>query len=148
MKTLVLLIDDEEFPMKYYRQALEMEGFQVEQIRDADTALDFAQKNRERIAVILLDCMMPPGKRYRNEDTQGGILTGVFLFADLRKQCPATPVIVLTNVAEQETLDRFEKGPRVDVVEKLDCPPLELAELAGKVAKKAGSEKPDPKDPR
>ena len=122
----VLLIDEDEYPLIFYKQQLVEEGFNVIQCFSVDCALQAVANTNPDI--IILDCMMPAGDQYRDEDTQEGLRTGVLLYRDLRKICPDTPIIVLTNVAEQETLEQFQGDPLVRIKAKLDCPPAELAE--------------------
>jgi len=125
---LVLLIDDNKLPMQFYIKALKQEGFEVEQCFEPDSALDFVEKNKEQIAVIILDIMMPPGKTYNSKDTKEGLKTGNFLYDGLRALCPNTPILVLTNVNQPETLKKFyDLG--IDVKQKISCPPFELVEL-------------------
>ncbi len=130
-KKVVLLIDDDKMPMKFYIRALEQKGFEVKQCFEPDCALEFMQKRGTQIAVIILDIMMPPGKIYENEETNQGLRTGVFLLKNIRKEgyCQNTPVIVLTNVKNPETLSEFEVGPLLTVKQKMGCPPFELVKL-------------------
>ncbi len=131
MEKLVLLIDDNRLPMDYYVKALRQEGFKVQHCLGTDAALNFVETEGSEIAVIVLDIMLPPGKTYKDEDTNEGLRTGVFLLEDIRKYCPKKPVVVLTNVTNPSTLNEFENLPLVRIVQKKDCPPFELAELVG-----------------
>ena len=135
MKKLVLLIDDDRLPMKYYVMAFQQEGFKVKQCLEPDSALDYVQKKGSEIDAIILDIMMPPGETYKNEDTNEGLITGVFLLKGLRKCCPAVPVVVLTNVKNPDTLNEFKDEDLVKVVQKMECPPFELVELVDEMVK-------------
>jgi CheY-like chemotaxis protein len=138
VKATVLLVDDNKLPMIYYVNELEQQGFQVKHFFEPDSALDFVKKERAGIVAILLDIMMPPGKKYQRQDTYEGLRTGVLLYPDLRRLCPTVPVIVLTNVSDQETLGQFREGSLLKVVQKLDYPPFELALLVGEMIQQAG----------
>lgn len=126
MERLVLLVDDDRLPMRFYIKAIEQKGYVVKHCLEPESALYFARKNASEIKAIVLDIMMPPG---RYEDTNEGLKTGVFLLPDLRKHCPDIPVVVLTNVRNPSTLAEFKGKPMLQVVQKMDCPPFELAEL-------------------
>jgi len=69
----VLIIDDDVLPMMFYVWALEKEGFKVRQCYGPDTALEFVEKEGANIALLILDIMMLPGKRYRDEDMDEGV---------------------------------------------------------------------------
>ena len=71
---------------------------------------------------------MPPGQRYTHADTDAGLTTGSFLFADIRALCPDTPIILLTNFVDLEWIVRA-RGTNVREYRKLDLMPLELVEI-------------------
>lgn len=129
MQPLVLLIDDDVLPMEFHVRALRSEGFEVEQRLDPDSALEFVREAHDRISAVILDIMMRPGESYKDVDTREGLMTGVALYRDLRELCPDVPVVVLTNVANEETLRRFEEGPKLKVVQKLHYTPFKLVDL-------------------
>jgi DNA-binding response OmpR family regulator len=126
-----LLVDDDRLPMQFYVKALKQKGFRVEHYLEPDSALSFVEEKSSEISAIILDIMMPPGKAYKNEDTNEGLRTGLYLFSDIRKHCPHVPVIILTNVKNPITLAEFTGQPLVKVVQKMECPPFELTELVG-----------------
>jgi CheY-like chemotaxis protein len=132
----VFLVDDDKLPMEYYVRALEQKGFEVKQCFEPDSALEFAAKECSEICAIVLDIMMPPGKKYEGVDTHQGLMTGLFLLHDLRRHCPDTPVVVLTNVRNPKTLGKLKGEPLLEVVQKMDYPPFEFAELVDKITKK------------
>ncbi len=131
----VLLIDDDTLPMKYYVDYLKRRELTVKHLKSPDDALDYARRNADKIDLILLDIMLPPGT-YGDEQTQQGLKTGVFLLVDLRKVCPNTPVVVLTNVRNPATLSAFGEGPLLKIAKKREYPPKELASLVEKMISK------------
>ncbi|MCK5601056.1 response regulator [Candidatus Pacearchaeota archaeon] len=132
----VLMVDDDKLPMQFYVRALTQQGYEVKLCLEPDSALDFAVKERSNICAIILDVMMPPGKAYKDKDTDQGLHTGLFLFRDLRKLCEEVPVIVLTNVRNPVTLGEFSEGPLLKVAQKMDFPPFELAGLVDAIVTK------------
>lgn len=133
-KLVVLLIDNDKLPMRYYERRLEQIGFRVEFFKRPDPALEFARNNPGRISAIVMGILLSPGNAYRDKDTREGLETGVFLYPDLRDICPDIPIIVLTDVKDPETLGKFPKnGPRFRLLQKLECPPFKLAELVSEM---------------
>ena len=145
MEKLVLLVDDDKLPMQFYVKALEEKGFKVRHCLEPGSALEFVGEKGSQIDAIILDIMMPPGDRYEHEHTNEGLRTGVFLLPDLRKYCPNIPVVVLTNVRNPDTLGLFKGKALVEVIQKKDCPPFELAELVDEMVGKS-EEKPDSRE--
>jgi DNA-binding NtrC family response regulator len=129
MSKLILLIDDDKLPMKYYTKALEESGFAVEHFVEPDGALKFMEKNKTDIDMVVLDIMMPSGKTYKEKDTKMGLTTGLFLFKDIKSIAPKVPVIVLTNVRNPETLNEF---PKECLFQKMNTPPFKLVEIIAK----------------
>jgi len=140
VEKLVLLIDDDNLPMKFYVKALEHEGFRVNHCFNPDSALDFAMEETSRIDAIILDIMLPPGQIYRSENTNDGLKTSVLLLKDLRHYCPDAAVVVLTNVSKPSTLNEFKGQNSVEVVQKISCPPFGLVEIVRKMLKMCDEE--------
>ena len=133
MKNLVLLVDDDKLPMQYYVKALEQNNIEVKHCVEPDSALAFVKEKGSQIKIVVLDIMMSPGKAYKNEDTHEGLRTGVFLLKKIREELPNTPIIVLTNVKNQETLDEFQEGSLLKVRQKMDCSAFELVDLVNEL---------------
>jgi len=86
---IVLLIEDDPLLIKMYKTKFEAEGFRVLTAGDGEIGLKMALE--QKIDFIILDVMMPK-------------ISGLDVLAKL-KQNPkgqAIPVIVLSNLAEQE----------------------------------------------
>ena len=129
--------------MESYEKALRWKGYEVVRCYTVDEAIAFARSNPPTVDAIILDLMMPAGEAFRNEDTEGGVKTGVLLFHALRKDLPNAPVLVLTNYPRSEILSALPaRDERVSVMTKYSCPPLELPQvledLWSNVAKKTG----------
>lgn len=126
----ILLIDDERFPMDYYVRVLRSRNFEVKLFKESDSAITFIEQKRPQISVVVLDVMMPPGKRYVQEDTEYGLRTGYFLYKDIRAMYPDIPIIFLTNISETEIPDFPNETPNtLKIVHKMDCTPFEFADL-------------------
>src|ERR1700693_6189780 len=124
----VLLIDDENVPADFYAKALQRAGFSVRRARSVAEALESLQSNK--FVAIVLDIMMPPGKEYQDFDHAEGLRTGVFLLQDIKRLHPKTPIVVLTNVTNQETVNSLRCHSHEPVIAaKIDYPPVEFASL-------------------
>ena len=81
--------------MASYIRKLQSFGFEVEGVGDVDSALSDLSATPFPYDAVILDIMMPPGEAYADEDMD--IETGVFLFRDIQKLSPSTPILVFTN---------------------------------------------------
>lgn len=129
MQRLILLIDDDDLIVSYYIKVLQQEGYKVKYFPGPDSAFEFIENTNPDPAAIILDIIMPPGKRYQHEDTEEGLKTGILMYQDLRTLYPDVPIVVLTNVSNPATLRQFPEGPRLIVAQKLHYPPNELSQL-------------------
>ena len=116
-----------------YIEALEKEaGFTVN-LCDVDTALSLARKDGSKISAIVMEIMIQPGKAYADKPAAlEGLRTGILLYPDLRELCPDVPIIVLTDVEWQPTIEMvkglFQGNPKSRVLKKIDCTPFHLVE--------------------
>jgi DNA-binding response OmpR family regulator len=129
MSRFVILVDDDMIATSFYVRALERSGFAVKQFFGPDTAFEYIDDKNPEVAAIIMDIMMLPGNRYTSVDTKDGLRTGVFMARDFREFYPQVPIIVLTNVSNQETLRLFDESSLLKVVQKLEYPPFELVQL-------------------
>jgi DNA-binding NtrC family response regulator len=125
----VFLVDEEMNPANYYIRALEECGMEPKQFRDVDSAFDAIVMNQPPL--VILDVMMPPGRRYADADTSEGIFTGVLFFRDVRERFPSLRVIVLTNLQDLTPFQPWVLDANLKIARKCDYGPLHLAELAG-----------------
>lgn len=140
MNGIVLLIEDDKQVMEYYVRALEQKDFKVEYFSNPDAIFEFIEKEKPKVAAVILDIMMLPGERYQHKDTDGGLRTGVFLYDDFKRLYPHVPIIVLTNVSNQKVLDEFHTGPLLKVIQKLDFSPFKLAQLVSEMIQAASKD--------
>jgi len=105
----ILIVSDDLTPAKYYHRALERKGCNVGYCRLPSEALDYARRHADSISGVVLDIMMPPENRYTRPDNPGGLRTGIFLYPDLRNECPNALFVVLTSVANPVTLRLVEE---------------------------------------
>lgn len=102
---LVLIVDDEQFTRMQLRLALEREGYQTAEAQNGREALNACQQLHPDI--VLLDAIMP--------DMDGFECCTRLQALDC---CQHTPVLMITGLDDQESVDRaFEVGA-IDFVTK------------------------------
>lgn len=115
----VLLVEDDPFLHKVLDQRLQDEGIKVIVSTDGETAVADAQK--EKPDLILLDLILPKK-------------SGFEVLAELRKKeaTAKTPVVVLSNLGQQEDIEQIEKLGIEEYLIKADH---SLSEIINKVKK-------------
>ena len=73
----VVLIDDDPVLSQQLRLLLSELSIDLEAIEDIDTAYEYLVKRNSRCNYIVCDLMMRPGRLFTQEETFGGIRTGV-----------------------------------------------------------------------
>lgn len=131
----ILLIDDDKAAMKYYIAALERNNFKVEHQRKPETALQALEARAAEFSLIILDSAMPPGKLYTDKKTDAGILTGEFIFKDIRDKWPQIPILVLTNFFGLDWVQTAARLPNVQTDRKINVPPSKLVEIVKRIIK-------------
>ena len=140
IQPLIAFIDDDDGPMEFYEEALIDEGFRLERIRDCVEAIHYIQETTESPALWLIDLMMPvkddsykiPGERMAlSKASNRGLGVGRFLYQQIRKRFPSTPIIMFTHLASAELLDTLEgeMDKNSSCEAKLDLDPTALVKL-------------------
>jgi len=106
VKSHVMVVEDDRDTREVLRLILEMEGIEVTEASDGIEALDRLHELREadpdRPCAIVLDIMMPrcSGPEFRRRQLHAPLIAGV-------------PIIVLSAIADQVTLDELEAFAKV-----------------------------------
>jgi CheY-like chemotaxis protein len=111
----ILVVEDTELLRRMYRDRLTQDGYDVSDAPDGLAAL--ALLRQEQFDLILLDLIMP---------RMGGIQVLEAVQQDPRTQ--STPVIVLTNLGEEDTIERAVSLGAVDYLIKNETRPADVAE--------------------
>lgn len=125
---MILFVDDERRHISSYVSELEELGYRVVCENSVDQALQFLNNNRSNLKLIILDIMMPPGRSFKKMDTDEGRRTGVYFFEQVKERAPELPVIVLTNVSDDDVLDRLRDEENCWYFQKKDYLPYEIAQ--------------------
>src|SRR5271169_439864 len=114
----ILFIDDLIEEIRAFSKALEREGHTVEKVTEPDEALK--KLRTTSYDVLVLDIMMPPGSYIQHPDNKEGMITGILLLQDIRKEFPNIPAVVLTNVGRSEVLQPLYSMRKVKVLQKIE----------------------------
>ncbi len=110
----ILIVEDEHVIVDVAKKILNMEGFEVDEAFDAETALDKFQKNKYKL--IISDLMLPH-------------ISGIELIKEVKSKNPEIPVIIITGYAKLENAVQSFKVGAFDFIPK----PFDMEELSGVV---------------
>lgn len=113
MSKAVLLVEDNDFIRNMYQLKLAKADFEV--IEAVDGAMALSKIKEHQPDVVLLDLMMPN-------------VSGIEVLKELKKQgiTPKLPVVVLTNVMDQQTIDEAKNLGARDYIVKTDLTPSQV----------------------
>lgn len=115
MPTKIAIIEDDPTISQMYRMKFEAEGFDVQTASDGRLGVDLVKKMRPD--VILLDIRMPE-------------MDGAEALAEIRRDVHnrETPVLVLTNVGEEEAPKNLANLHVHSYIVKADLTPRQVVE--------------------
>ena len=116
----VLLVDDEERVVKYFKKRLTKRGYCVDGYTDPEEALKALEEQPCRFHVAIVDYMMPQ-------------LKGTVLAQRIRMNQPGMGIIMITGLVESAALHMYQKG----VVDKILVKPVSFEELSDEIARLA-----------
>lgn len=122
MAVKILVVEDDAFLIKAYQVKLSASGFELQVAKDGDEALEALKSFKPD--VILLDLVMP-----RRD--------GFSTLEEIKKQddLKNIPVIITSNLAQKDDIDRVRTLGAADVITKSD---MSLEDLVKRVTKIAG----------
>lgn len=124
-KMKILLVEDEEMLANMYEVKFKNEGFDLIKALDGSKGLELAKS--EKPDFILLDIIMPK-------------MDGFSVLTSLRED-PTTkdiPVILLTNLGQEEDIERGKKLGAVGYLVKANITPSEVVDAVKKEMAKLG----------
>ncbi|NEQ22313.1 MAG: SpoIIE family protein phosphatase [Microcoleus sp. SIO2G3] len=123
---LILIADDDRFTRLMLRQILENEGYKVEEVSDGEQCLAAYMKYRPDM--VLLDAIMPVMDGFACcIQLQTLILDDASLSDDRSSETatlPRTPVLMITGLNDQMSVDRAFEAGATDYVTKPIHPPV------------------------
>jgi CheY-like chemotaxis protein len=115
----ILLAEDDAFIMEIYAMKLKAEGYEVATAHDGEEAVQLAKKSIPNL--IILDILMP---KMDGRD--------VLKFLKSDGKLKTIPVVILTNVGEQDSIDEILKLGASDYLIKSNFTPDEVVEKVKK----------------
>ncbi len=109
----ILIVEDEQPIAKALQLKLEHSGFEAEIALDGQEALEMLKKGTYHL--ILLDLVMPT-------------MDGFEVLSKLQEDKNEIPVLVATNLSQEEDLERAKKLGALDYFVKSDTPIADLVE--------------------
>jgi len=123
----ILIVEDDKFLRELIKRKLQEVGFEAVSAVNGQEGLAIAQK--EKFSLILLDLIMPG-------------LDGFSFLLEAQKlpSLSAIPIIILSNLGQQEDIDKARRLGAVDFLIKAHFTPNEIVDkinniLGGKVQK-------------
>ncbi len=106
-------VDDGMETVRFHIEELKTLGYEVTEITSsAELAEKLCLQNWggdvdkvDPPNLVFLDMMMPPPPELPLAKVDAGLATGAYLLAECRKLSPDVPVIILSNLTVQETMD-------------------------------------------
>jgi len=124
---MILFVDDERRRVSSYVEELEDSGYTIEFQTKVDDAWNYFEEHVDEIELLILDIMMSPGRAFQDEDTDGGLRTGVHFYERVRDRAPYLPVMVFTNASPEAMTERFRGEENCWYMPKTDYLPYEIA---------------------
>lgn len=121
-KKHILIVEDEPFLVEMYKARFEQEGYEVEVAFNGTTVLDSVKKNKPDI--VLLDIVMPEQDGY-----------AVLRELKTRKDLRFTPVLVFSNLAQDEEIEKGIKLGADKYFIKSEYTPSQLVQEVEKMIK-------------
>jgi two-component system response regulator HydG len=115
----VLLAEDDEKLLDVFGRFLRMKGWHVREARDGQQAV--AQACQEPADIVVLDVKMPK-------------LDGLSACREIRRNCPTTPMILMTGYRNSPELDALVRQGQIYYLHK----PFTLEQLSATVQSMVG----------
>ncbi len=132
MRPIIVFVDDEPRLIDSYKRELEFD-YKVKFISKIDDFLKFMETEIQKIDLLILDVMMPPGsnQELNSISTHKGMKTGFVLYKMIRERHSLLPIILFTNFTrdEQNQITKsIMQDKKAKFLHKEDCLPFELAD--------------------
>lgn len=132
---MILFVDDEKRIMDSYVEELRRSHYEyeVEFKSNVDDALDFFEKNSQKISLLILDIMMPPGSKFEEAKNEAGLRTGIHFYNRVRRISPNLQVIIFTNVSDERVMEKFTREKNCLFLRKEEFLPYQFANEVKKI---------------
>lgn len=116
----VLIAEDEKPMAKALDIKFRKSGFEVLTVFDGQTALDVLLKTKDKFDIVLLDLMMPG-------------IDGFEVMEKLKAANIKIPIIVLSNLSQEEDIAKCKTLGAIDFCVKSDSPINQIVEKVKKI---------------
>lgn len=122
-KIKILIVEDERTLLEMYKIKFENENFEVFLADNGETGIEIAKNDKPDL--IMLDIMMPK-------------MDGFAALKELKDDAKTKkiPVIMLTNLGQEEDLEKGKKFGAADYIIKANSTPAQVVDKVRKVLKK------------
>ncbi len=137
MSTIIYIDDEVNTEKEQIKiEFLQENGFMVVPVREVGQVMGALQRHSQA-DLIILDILMPPHDTYSLEETNDGADTGLRLLADLRKNYPSIPIII---VSVKSPLEVYESKSKFKVEGYLYKPvlPIDILDEIQRVLRRKG----------
>ena len=114
----ILWIDDDIYSIYNMIELLKDEGFNVISINNIDEAIEKLDELQNKIDIVILDIMMPPGKTFSTIESKGGFASGLALARYIKKEIPHLPIICFSGAADTEDIISWFQNKSIPIVRK------------------------------
>jgi len=127
----ILFIDDDLIGLEDVFDFFALAGYDVLIAESVATAIDILKTEGANIQAVVLDIIMPYGdiSGFNSNNTAMGMRTGLALLDRIRQLYPLVPILVFTNLRDNEAKEKAIKSGAKIYIEK----PASLSELFNKV---------------
>ena len=123
---MILFVDDEKWTMDSYLLEFRLSFPDVAFESKVDAALKLIAQAGSDIEALILDVSMPGGNAF-SDKPDVGLTTGVHFYRRVRETLPELPIVIFTNVNNEEIKQKFEADDKCRFLNKEDYLPFELA---------------------
>ena len=119
-KTIVAIVEDEKMLADMYATKFTMEGFDAKKANDGQAGFDMVKK--EKPDIVLLDIIMPKIDGF-----------GVLKMLKDEPELKAIPVVLLTNLGQEEDIKKGKQLGAADYFVKANHTPAEVVQKVKQV---------------
>lgn len=109
-KPTILVADDDKYAASNIAHILEDAGFTVLLAHSGSQVLRTVEKAADKIALVLLDIMMPVGAELSQSDTHAGYDTGYAVARQIKQKYPQIKLLALSGRDSSDLVHWFQKN--------------------------------------
>jgi len=138
----IAVVDDDIFYMEHFMMAVKAEGYDIIYFKTVPLFLD-ALNEGNKFDLYIIDLAMPPtfDLMMPPDETESGLLTGLYLTKEIRRTYDAqNPIIIFSQIHMETVIDgvkeEIKDEDNIAFVSKHDMLPRELSSVVGTILDK------------